>query len=104
MTAELRAGGFSTYTLTPVDERSHDYAFKKNHIGTMLKREGDNYVEFRCAPLVAPRANTAVTETTAQADLQNFYRFVGFLGLKALTEDGAVVSLALLMLKHSIST
>ena len=38
-----------------VDEKSHDYALKKNRIGTTLKRGGDDNVKFRCASRGSPR-------------------------------------------------
>ena len=95
--AELRAGGFSSYAPKPADEQSHDYAIKKSQIGATLQREGDAYVAFKCAPLEARRTNAAVAETTAQGDLQNFYRFLGFLKIKGKLPDGdAPFSLGLL--------
>ena len=81
--AELRAGGFSSFTQKIDDEKSHDYAIKAGQIGAKLKREGDMYTAFRVSPLEARRASTAVADKTAKADLQNYYRFLGFLKLKS---------------------
>ena len=40
--AELRAGGFSSFTQKVADEQSHhDYAIKPNQLGAKLKKEGD---------------------------------------------------------------
>ena len=80
--AELRAGGFSSYKQTVADEQSHDYAIKPNQLGAKLEGEARTYIAFKISPLEARRASTAVVETTAQADLQSYYRFLGFLKLK----------------------
>ena len=97
--AELRAGGFSSFKQTVADEQSHDYAIKPNQLGAKLDGEARTYIAFKVSPLEARRASTAVVETTAQADLQSYYRFLGFLKLKnKLPRD---VHLSLDLLTHA---
>ena len=95
--AELRAGSFSSYNPLLVDETvARSYAIAAGQVGAKLTKEADTFLAFKVNPLEARRASTAVAETTAQADLQNFFRFLGFLKLKRLAPLDAHYSLGFL--------
>ena len=57
---------------------------KTSKIPANLMGEADKYIAFKVEPLEARRASTAVVESTAQSDLNSYYRFLGFLKLKRL--------------------
>lgn len=83
--AELRAGSFSSFNQKAADEKTaRAYALTPAQLGAKIKKEADVYIAFRVSPLEARRASTAVAETTTQADLQSYYRFLGYLRLKQL--------------------
>ena len=82
---EFQAGGFASYNATAADEtNAREYGLKTSEIPANLKGEADKYIAFKVQPLEARRASTAVVESTAQADLNSYYRFLGFLKLKRL--------------------
>ena len=97
---ELQAGGFASYNTTAADEaNAREYGLKASDIPANLARETDKYIAFKVAPLEARRASTAVVEKTAQADLNAYYRFLGFLKLKRLL-PADVLHLSLGLLAH----
>jgi hypothetical protein len=97
---EFRAGGFASYNATAADEtNAREYGLKASDIPANLARETDKYIAFKVEPLEARRASTAVTEKTAQADLNAYYRFLGFLKLKRLL-PADVLHLSLDLLAH----
>ena len=97
---ELQACGFASYNATAADEtKAREYGLKGSEIPVNLGREADKYIAFKVAPLEARRASTAVAETTAQSDLNSYYRFLGFLKLKRLLPVD-VLHLSLGLLAH----
>ena len=97
---ELQGGGFASYNATAADEtNAREYGLKASEIPANLSREADKYIAFKVEPLEARRASTAVVETTAQSDLNSFYRFLGFLKLKRLI-PAEVLHLSLSLLAH----
>ena len=97
---QLQAGGFASYNATAADEtNAREYGLKASDIPANLKREADKYIAFKVEPLEARRASTAVAETTAQSDLNSYYRFLGFLQLKRLI-PADVLHLSLSLLAH----
>ena len=97
---ELQAGGFASYNATAADEtNAREYGLKTSEIPANLKGEADKYIAFKVQPLEARRASTAVVESTAQADLNSYYRFLGFLKLKRLL-PADVLHLSLGLLAH----
>ena len=97
---ELQAGGFASYNASAVDEtNAREYGLKASEIPANLSREADKYLAFKVQPLEARRASTAVAESTAQADLNSYYRFLGFLKLKRLL-PADVLHLSLGLLAH----
>ena len=97
---EVNSGGlFSGFKTNAADEaKAREYGLKAAQIPANLSKEADTYLAFKVEPLEARRASTAVVETTAKADMNAFYRFVGFLKLKNLIPaDVHHPSLALLI-------
>jgi len=95
--AELKAGTFSAYNTKAADEQnSRAYGLTAAQIPVNLGREADKYVAFKVNPLEARRASTAVVESTAQQDLNSYYRFLGWMKLKGRLPPNVHLSLELL--------